>query len=1282
MPARLSRKLFALLLALLLIVQVSLVYATDFSLVDPADYDARYDGVYSVVQDDGSFLTEPGILIGDVNGDGVDDLVLGADGVSGNDDYAGSVYVIFGDERSGDLPLSTASNFNIRFDGEVDGETIGIDRALALGDVNGDGVDDLIIGTSFSPNGTVWVVFSTLIDDVGATTGNVWSLADAGTYNIRYDAENAGDNLTQDGAIGVGDVNGDGWGDLIMGSQFASYNGDESGSAWVVFSTLIDDVGATTGNDQSLGVGTNYNIRYDGAEAFTSNFTGSGAIKVGDVNGDGEEDLILGDGNASGGGATRGSAWVMFSTLIDDVGATTGNDKPLDVGTNYNIRYDGSADSERITYGGGPGASSSMAIGDVNGDGVEDLVIGGPDGGVVYVLFSTLIDDVGATTGNDKPLDVGTNYNIRYEEAAANDNLTDSGALAIGDVNGDSLGDLVLGARATDFNGASSGSAYLMFSTLIDDVGATTGNDKSLGTGTNYNIRYDGEAAGDNLTEDGAIRVGDLDADGLGDLVLGTNRFDGNGIGSSTGAVFTFLSTLIDDGGATTGNNQSLGVAANYTDRYVGAANDDNLTVNGALAIGDVSGDGSSDLVMGTPFAANNGANSGSAWIVYGPTPVPPNSDPNAPASLGGHVSGAYTADDTPTLTFTLSDPDAGDQLKFQIQIDNSVGFPSPEINSTSALGAQGARSFTSSALADGSYYWRVKAIDDSDAESAYTTANGGAVAFRVDTTAPSVPGTPSSGSESSDTTPAWIWTAATDAGSGLRAADTYFLQWTQDPSFTSGLFSILVSANSFTHTTALEDGTWYLRVRAYDEVGNVSGFSAAGSFTVSTSVPPPPPTEEEPISGCTDSLATNYDPEAEADNGSCQYLPEEPMGGCIDPTATNYNSDAEVDDGSCQYPIEEPPGEEPPPAEEEPSLIETVVAALTGLGEAILDLGDSIIRGVDTLAQSVQRLPLPVKQGSDLVSKGALPVIAATLWLQTGIFLYDLPLLLNIQFLGAAVLALFGLRKKKERPWGVIYDSITKHPLNFGIIRLFSKSGQEIGAEITDQFGAFSFLPAPGAYALGAQRPGYLFPSKLVKGARDGEYENIYRGGEFAVGPEQAVVSLSVPLDPPDTSAYGRVRTIFRRRGFGINAVILSIGGLLSVLSYLAIPTALNQILVVVYMGGLAVLLASRTTTASRWGVVKDDRGKPQAGVALALVDAKSGALVKRRVTNPEGRYQFLAPRGEYRILISSVDWERVSFKDGYQGENIRLKKEGDLVNPGITVRKKPETALKRREV
>ena len=1153
MPAWLKRVLSVLTLSILLFAQVPWVYAADLSLSNSANYDVRYDG--SVV--DESLSDWGNTLIGDVNGDGVDDLVMGASAYDGVD-YFGAVYVIFGGPQSGNKSLSTAGNYNIRYEGAVD-EEIGTSAALAIGDVNGDGK-----------------------------------------------------------------------GDLIIGSHPANNNGVDSGSAWVIFSTLIDDVGTTTGNNKSLPTAGNYNIRYDAPDSAGFGLTFEAGIAVGDVNGDGKRDLVLTDRDADNNGANSGSVWVMFSTLIDNVGTTTGNDKDLSVAGNYNIRYDGGAVSDLLAIDG------AITIADVNGDNFSDLMLGtrlasNNDlfSGSVWVMFSTLIDDVGDTTGNDKPLDVGTNYNIRYDGGAADDRLA-ADVVEAGDIDGDNLNDLILGSSIAAYGGSFSGSVWIIFSTLVNDVGATTGNDKPLDVGTNYNIRYDGGAVSDFLSTRGSLAIGDIDNDGLGDLVIGASGASGGG--DTRGSVYKFLSTLIDDVGATTGNNKSLGVSANYTDRYDGAADFDELTADGALAIGDVNADGGNDLLMGTFDAANNGDFSGSVWVVYGPSPAPPppaNSAPNVPSSLGGHVSGFYIADNTPTLTFNLSDPDTGDQVRFRIQVDNNSDFSSPVVDSTSSLGSQGARSFTvGTPLADGSYYWRVRATDGDGAASAYATANGGSVAFRVDTTLPSAPGTPLGTVAEGSRTPTWVWDTAIDTGSGLRSADTYLLQWSMDSTFTTGLFSIYVDAATFIHTVDLEDGTWYLRAQAFDAVGNSSEFSATGEVTVLGA-------EEEPL----------------------------PISGCIDPNANNYNPSAEVDDGSCQYPTEE----------EQPPLIQVIVGAITGLYQNIRAL-------IDTLAQDVQRLPLPVKQGADLVSKGALPVIAVTLWLQSGILFFDLSFLLNPQLLGAAFLALLGLRKKKERPWGLIYDSITKHPLNFGIVRLFSKSGQEIGTEITDQFGAFSFLPAPGAYALGAQRPGYLFPSKFVKGARDGEYENIYRGGEFAVGPEQAAVSLSVPLDPPDTSTYGRVLTIFRRRGFGINAVILLIGVSLSALSYLAIPTALNQVLVIIYMGGLAVLLASRTASASHWGAVRDESGQPQGGIALALVNAKSGALVKRRVTNPEGRYQFLAPRGEYRILLSSVDWERVP--DGYQGENIRLKKDGDLVNPRITVRKKSETALKRREI
>ncbi|MFA9289164.1 MAG: PQQ-binding-like beta-propeller repeat protein, partial [Weeksellaceae bacterium] len=124
-------------------------------------------------------------------------------------------------------------------------------------------------------------------------------------------------------------------------------------------------------------------------------------------------------------------------------------------------------------------------------------------------------------------------------------------------------------------------------------------------------------------------------------------------------------------------------------------------------------------------------------------------SSPFDPSSLGGRVDGTPNIDTTPTLSFTLGDPDLSDTVSYRIQIDDTANFSSPVVDYTSALGTQGTYSFTVAqaagggtytigsglTLPDASYYWRVKAIDNTAQESSYTTANSGAVAFIVDNT-------------------------------------------------------------------------------------------------------------------------------------------------------------------------------------------------------------------------------------------------------------------------------------------------------------------------------------------------------------------------------------------------------------------------------------------------------------------------------------------------------------------------------------------------------------------
>lgn len=127
------------------------------------------------------------------------------------------------------------------------------------------------------------------------------------------------------------------------------------------------------------------------------------------------------------------------------------------------------------------------------------------------------------------------------------------------------------------------------------------------------------------------------------------------------------------------------------------------------------------------------------------------NQNPDSPTSLGPSslTDGSISNDTTPTPSFSLTDPDAANTVKYHIMIDNDADFSSPVVEYTSALAAQGSASFTvgqaagggsyttgsaGQTLADGSYYWRVRAIDNNNTNSSFVTARGGAVAFQIDT--------------------------------------------------------------------------------------------------------------------------------------------------------------------------------------------------------------------------------------------------------------------------------------------------------------------------------------------------------------------------------------------------------------------------------------------------------------------------------------------------------------------------------------------------------------------
>ena len=246
---------------------------------------------------------------GDVNGDGFDDLLIGAYGADpGSDSFAGESYVVFG--KSGGF----ASAIDLSaLDGTTGFRLDGIDvsdysgRAVSdAGDVNGDGFDDLIIGAykadlggGIFSSGESYVVFG----KSGGFASAIDLSALDGTTGFRLDGIHVAD-FSGRTVSGAGDVNGDGFADVIIGAYRTQVDAAFfSGESYVVFGKSGSFASAV---DLSALDGTT-GFRLDGIDM--DDLSGYSVSGAGDVNGDGFDDVLIG---ASGANGDAGESYVVF----------------------------------------------------------------------------------------------------------------------------------------------------------------------------------------------------------------------------------------------------------------------------------------------------------------------------------------------------------------------------------------------------------------------------------------------------------------------------------------------------------------------------------------------------------------------------------------------------------------------------------------------------------------------------------------------------------------------------------------------------------------------------------------------------------------------------------------------------------------------------------------------------------------------------------------------------------------------------------------------------------
>ena len=471
---------------------------------------------------------------GDVNGDGYADVIIGArrwDNVEINE---GRAFVFHGSAAG----LAAIADWSAEAD--QNGARFGVSVATA-GDVDGDGYADVIIGSYLENNGET---------DEGRAY-----VYHGGAAGLSAMAGWTADSQSFDSQLGfsvstAGDVNGDGYDDVIVGERLWRQGQSQEGRALVY-------------HGSALGVESveSWSIEEEQERAQL----GFAVARAGDVDGDGYDDVIVGAPYFDNGQADEGRAFVYL-------GSAAG------LGTVAAWTAESDQDSALFGY-------HVSSAGDVNGDGYADVIVsalhysnGESQEGRAYVYH-----------GSASGLSLSENWSAESNQVDAFFGRSVSTA---GDVNGDGYDDVIIGASHYDNGEIDEGRAFIYrgSATGLGAVATWTGESNQAGARFGYSVST----------------AGDVDGDGYSDVIVGADGYD---------------DPETDEGAAWIYYGSSAGIATSF-----GPLEADQASASFGSEVstaGDVNGDGYSDVIVGALYYSNGEDKEGRVFVYLGSSSFP-----------------------------------------------------------------------------------------------------------------------------------------------------------------------------------------------------------------------------------------------------------------------------------------------------------------------------------------------------------------------------------------------------------------------------------------------------------------------------------------------------------------------------------------------------------------------------------------------------------------------------------------------------------------------------------